>query len=747
MIKLQNISKYYHTSNSVASGLQKVNLEFSMGEFVVVTGQSGSGKSTLLNVISGLDSYEEGEMYLFGEETSHYLIDDWEKYRASNIGYISQNYNIINSFTVLQNVLVALELQNYPKENRKKRALELIEMVGISHRTHHKAGKLSGGEKQRTVIARALAKDAPIIVCDEPTGNLDTQSSNAIIALIEKLGKNKLIILVTHNYEEVEHIATRRIRLRDGEIIEDQKIVKQEAVNQVQKVDPEKQTIKGKPSWYTLLHFAFRSLFATPKRLFFMLTLQTIITGIFILIYAYLMFSSDLLVGELAGDNDSSHRVEVVKRDESKITDFSAFEDNKLIQSIVEYEMVYHAYQAIGKVDEESTSGTYALGEINMNDAAVLNQEDLSEGRLPNANEVVLSSLSMQLYDLKVGDEVSLLWVYTKLTKSIGDVYTISGTTLRGNNQSVYLNSSIYNDKELALHGLMSLAGKSIKYHFNKIDPFSPDPTIYYDNMSSGKFIFDDTLEDWEIQIPSHLWPDARTIKVLDFEVSIGSYYGDQYIFDEISLEDNVTKISELSNNVYFSTTYRDVLIDYYFSDDFVPTKIVLNVHDLTDGKKLVNTFDQETYRLYYDVAALETREEIMTQDQFSLVSYIIVIIVGSLLYTIFGVALRNVYKARKKDLTIFRSVGANRAFLARQMILEQVISAVFAFAVVVALIYVISNYSYGLSEAIQHVEYSQYFILFLISIGLSVQVSLNSNKQIFNISVVSSLNESEEAK
>jgi ABC-type lipoprotein export system ATPase subunit len=744
MIKLQNISKYYRTSNSVGLGLRKINLEFDKGEFVVVTGQSGSGKSTLLNVISGLDGYEEGEMYLFGEETSHFSVDDWEKYRALNIGYISQNYNIVNSYTVLQNVLVALETQDYPKEERKSRAMELIEMVGLTNRIHHKAGKLSGGEKQRTVIARALAKDAPVIVCDEPTGNLDSQSSKTIISLIEKLGKDKLIILVTHNYEEVKHIATRRIRLRDGEVIEDKRIVKQEPETQTDVIDFENQILNRNVPFLTLLNSSIRTLFATPKRLFFMLTLQTVITGIFIFIYAYLMHSSDLLIGELASDNDSSHRIELVKRDESKITDLSEFEDNDLIKSLVEYEMIFHAYQAIGLVDEESTTGTYAFGEINMNDAAVLTSKDLTNGRLPNGNEVVLSDLSMELYDLEIGDKVSLLRVYTKYTESIGDVYIISGTTLRGNNQSVYFNSSIFTDKDLALYGLLNLAGKSVKFDFYYSDPFNPSPPTLSDILSTGKFVFDETLDDWEIEIPDNLF--ERRQVMTDVDILIGSYYGDQYIFDEILME-NVRRINDPSNNVYLSTTYKDALIEYYFNDNYVPSKIVLNVHDLADGKKLANMIDQETYRLYYDVAALDTREAIMTQDQFSLVSYIVVLIVGTLLYTIFGVVLKNVYKARKKDFTIFRSIGANRSFLAKQMILEQIISSVFAFAFIVALILILSKYSYGIAEPMENVKLPQYLILFIVTIGLSIQVSLKANRQIFNISIVSSLNESEEAK
>jgi putative ABC transport system permease protein len=189
MIRLEQVSKYYKSNALVAVGMRKVNLEFKIGEFVAVTGESGSGKSTLLNILSGLDTFEEGEFFLFNEPTSHYTIAQWEAYRAAYVGFVFQNYNIIESYTVLQNVLMSLEFQGYEEENRKQRALEIIDRVGLSHRVNHKASKLSGGEKQRTVIARALAKDCPAILCDEPTGNLDSKTGEEIIQLLHEISK------------------------------------------------------------------------------------------------------------------------------------------------------------------------------------------------------------------------------------------------------------------------------------------------------------------------------------------------------------------------------------------------------------------------------------------------------------------------------------------------------------------------------------------------------------------------------
>ena len=164
-----------------------------------------------------MDSYEEGELFINGEPTSHYLQPDWEEYRERYISFIFQDYNIIDSFTVLENVELALmHIEN--KAHRRKRALELIDRVGLSSHVGHKGSKLSGGQKQRTVIARALAKDSPIILADEPTGNLDSQTSKEIIDLLRQVSQDRLVIVVTHNFDDFSHCATRHIRIHDGAV-------------------------------------------------------------------------------------------------------------------------------------------------------------------------------------------------------------------------------------------------------------------------------------------------------------------------------------------------------------------------------------------------------------------------------------------------------------------------------------------------------------------------------------------------
>ena len=225
MIQLKNVSKFYYSKGVIATGFSKVNLTFNIGEFVAITGESGSGKSTLLNVISGLDSYEEGEMYVEGKETSHYLEKDWEVYRRKYIGNIYQNFNLINSYTVYQNIDLILSLNGVSKRNRKQKILSLLKRVDMLSYKNTKVSKLSGGQKQRIAIARALAKDVPVIIADEPTGNLDKKSAESIIELLREISKDKLIIIVTHNYEQVEKYVTRKITMHDGRILEDKKMI------------------------------------------------------------------------------------------------------------------------------------------------------------------------------------------------------------------------------------------------------------------------------------------------------------------------------------------------------------------------------------------------------------------------------------------------------------------------------------------------------------------------------------------
>ncbi|MBO4697533.1 MAG: ABC transporter ATP-binding protein [Lachnospiraceae bacterium] len=269
-LQLKNIGKIYVSEGTVAVGIRGVNLSFDQGEFVAITGASGSGKSTLLNVISGMDTYEEGELLIDGKPTSHYIQPDWEEYREKYISFIFQDYNIIESFTVLQNVELALMNIRNPIE-RRRRAIELLERVGLKSHLKQKGSRLSGGQKQRCVIARALAKDSPIILADEPTGNLDAQSSKEIVELLKEVSKDKLLIVVTHDFDEVEAYATRHIRVFDGAVESDQHLSESEEPIMTEAASESDET-KTKDHVYDVrngLRLGWASFLAKPKLTFF----------------------------------------------------------------------------------------------------------------------------------------------------------------------------------------------------------------------------------------------------------------------------------------------------------------------------------------------------------------------------------------------------------------------------------------------------------------------------------------------
>ncbi len=241
MLLLQNINKYYYTDTSVTQALRKINLEFQTGEFVAITGESGSGKSTLLNVISGMDTFDDGELYFDGEPTFQFDASDWEEFQRNRIGFVFQDYHLIGQYSVLDNVISALIIMGFQKDEAREKAKHYLEQVGLAEFEQQKTSELSSGQKQRLSIARALAKDTSIIVADEPTGNLDSETGEQIIALLKKVSKDKLVIMVTHNFEQAEPYVTRKIRLHDGEVVVDVQVNGTEPVtNQEEKKAEEK---------------------------------------------------------------------------------------------------------------------------------------------------------------------------------------------------------------------------------------------------------------------------------------------------------------------------------------------------------------------------------------------------------------------------------------------------------------------------------------------------------------------------
>lgn len=221
MLELNDIKKDYVSGSTTVSALKGINLRFRDCEFVSILGQSGCGKTTMLNIIGGLDKYTSGDLKINGVSTKNYKDRDWDFYRNNSIGFVFQSYNLIPHQTVLSNVELALTLSGVSKTERKRRAIEALEKVGLGEQIHKKPNQMSGGQMQRVAIARALVNNPDILLADEPTGALDTETSIQIMELLKEISKDRLIIMVTHNPELAKDYSTRIVRLLDGVITDD----------------------------------------------------------------------------------------------------------------------------------------------------------------------------------------------------------------------------------------------------------------------------------------------------------------------------------------------------------------------------------------------------------------------------------------------------------------------------------------------------------------------------------------------
>ena len=269
MLELNQIVKNYKVGDTEIHALKGVSMKFRENEFVSVLGQSGCGKTTLLNIIGGLDQYTSGDLIINGKSTKQYKDKDWDTYRNHSIGFVFQSYNLIPHQTVLSNVELALTLSGVSKAERRKRAVEALEKVGLGDQLNKKPNQMSGGQMQRDAIARALVNEPDILLADEPTGALDSETSLQIMELLKEIAKDKLIIMVTHNPELAEKYSTRIIRLLDGEVKDD--TAPFDGVVEEKEQSKEKSAVvkkKASMSFFTALALSMNNLMTKKGRTF-----------------------------------------------------------------------------------------------------------------------------------------------------------------------------------------------------------------------------------------------------------------------------------------------------------------------------------------------------------------------------------------------------------------------------------------------------------------------------------------------
>ncbi len=335
ILSLQELSKYYVNGRNVVAGLNKVSVAFETGEFVAITGESGSGKSTLAHIMGGILPYEDGELFIGGKPTSHYDSADWERYRAESVGFISQSYGILPGATVLENVVSALHLTGMEKDEAAVEAQKILEEVELWDLRARRAAKLSSGQKQRLSIARALAKPCRILIADEPTGNLDPENSDKVIRLLAKAARDRLVILITHEFSEAENYVTRHICIQDGRICADARLRPHAAEEQ-----PPIRRKAGKGlSFYTArLQVKSRPVWSTIVLLFLTLTAF----AVFAFLGSFIVALDDTSTRIYESDaflNSDKERIIAVRKDLANMTqaDYDTILDISHVESLDQY--------------------------------------------------------------------------------------------------------------------------------------------------------------------------------------------------------------------------------------------------------------------------------------------------------------------------------------------------------------------------------------------------------------------------
>lgn len=601
-IKLQNISKYYYSETAVTQALQGINLEFRMGEFVAITGESGSGKSTLLRIISGMDTFDDGELYVDGQPTFQYDEDDWEEYRRTKIGFVFQDYSLIGHYTAKENIVSALLIMGVPEKEAGDKAIHYLERVGLSAQRDQRASKLSSGQKQRLSIARALAKDTDIIVADEPTGNLDSETGAQIVKLLRDLSQDHLVIMVTHNYEQVEKYVTRKVRLHDGSLIldvsenmdtdqksdvsentdTDQKLEVSENMDTEQKpemsenVDNNEKTSAGKKSEsneerlrdHTIGRIFVRmNAVRQPEKiaLFMGFFLAAAIVS-FLFIGQLLMNADDIYTKEYSATSfarKDDKRISLRRKDQKFMTkkDIDRLTKMKHVVSVDQYDIVNdinyyfeegkdyrqeYGYNRMSTSDEgwmyDSQNVEYVKKDQYMRSSSCLKKSDLAKGSLPKKIDEVV------LYDrgkYKVGDTITFFYTSDVLWSSTEN----------------------YIQRKMKVSGLLKNKDKQVY--------FSPEIcTMLQSTVTGGKVFYEYAYNQklGKYQGQATLWPIVGDIVKKDNELCVsGEYEAAVY-----RAEDNDLTLLGQSGLLH---------IDQYDKD--MKTKDVKQIENVETGEKI----------------------------------------------------------------------------------------------------------------------------------------------------------------
>lgn len=754
MLKLKNLSKFYYSKGIIASGLNRVNLELFPGEFVVITGESGSGKSTLINVISGLDSYEEGEMYIDGKETSHYTVNDFENYRRKYIANIFQSFNLVSSYTVFQNVELVLLVEGRRKSDVKDKVTAIIEKVGLTEFANTKVSKLSGGQKQRVAIARALAKETPIIVADEPTGNLDSKSAMGIVQLLKDVAEDHLVIVVTHNYDQFEDCASRRIKLSDGRIIEDEVITPRCDEHKIAAVETKPMT------WANKFILGIRNTFNIFPKFLLLLLVFLFLSASVIMQYAGIKANNDAFEGfgsNMFFSNSSDRRVVVKHSDNSPMTE----EDYTKLQKTPHYKTLF-------KDDIILDVSFYSIDDDPSEDAETKDQynvymqahpapmsempKKLLAGKKPKAdNEAVIGLYSMTLDEdslkAQVGKEV-------KLSDDGGEEYSVKVTGVYFIDKQRTQTSGVEIDFQGV--GKIFLSDSILsKARASKIDSISKTEILingkkYPLGADGGQF---------------NVYPNANVNKgyaIVPEEVDAlyesGSSRWKQLVYNvkNIYFKDTITVVSI---NTYTKNNYKRLLgIDKPFED--VSGNIYINDEDYN------SLFMKENYQStiyinerknadeavswlknngYTVVSLAKAKTQFIDTDILNIVTVPlnVAIVVG--IFFICYFVIRLILRSRSTYFSTLRLICLDIRSIKQILDIELIFIINIAYFMLVAFIRLVQTKVLNISflvEIFDFIKIQDYIILYIIVVCLAYVISRKFSKKLFKKSAMSTFRE-----
>ena len=711
MLEIKNVSKYYNSSGIVTLGLRNINLNFNYGEIVAITGESGSGKSTLLNVICGVDSYDEGEILFEGNETSYFNQDDMDAFRRKNVAFIYQEYNIIDSYTVLDNIMAPLLLTGMKWKQARQRAIDLAEKVGLKGRLKNKGSNLSGGEKQRCVIAIALASDAPILSCDEPTGNLDSKTGEEIISLIKKVSAGKLVLIVTHNYQQVEGIITRTIKLHDGEVIEDS--------GREIKASEEKKPMtfekEGKLGLANQTMLALSGIKSAPKKMIFSASVLTVFSFfVLVAILLYLFIPTVMSAMNSRGYlNTLPERMIIYDEDHGEI-------DTSRISSVLNSNM--HLTNAFYEDTEVRINGTYSSYRASVTTHMPINLKNLLGDRVIEQREcfVVFPNYTIKALEEDYIKPGAMMNMYINGNYEVNNRsynYIISGTAIASGLTCPLIVLSDSDAKDFPSRALSK--AKDIKIGNTAINDYliyeyintnqSSDKLTLFINPSYG--INNDNKGDLSFKLASLY---DITIDKDDYIVSTTS---DGITLFQIPQRFDINRA--INNKAYEITIYTS---------------------DLSTAKKVVT---EAGYK--YIVPSETLVEDDMSQMAF-IRSYITSSLVFSMiLFTIIAYAImRGVYKTKIKDLSIMRAIGFSRRQMRGMIQVEMAVLGLAGSIIALLILLMLSLFWSIVMAVVSEITIWALIIYILLMQIFSNIVARMFNRRLFKLTVSKTIREAE---